>query len=206
MGLYPPLETTGENHRLQHLAEVRASLEKERDFRASLYKKYRLGVNVVDRLDSGLSVAGAAMAAMGVGLLTTIIATPIAIGLQAGAIASGLLGAGGRFIYRKLEAKARKHDQIWVLAVSKLNSIADRISSALTVDKISEEEFHLILSEYNQMKAEIPSGRQKEGGLAETEKKQLMNLMRDKAMLTAHTKLLEELRGPFELVQSQTHL
>ena len=69
------------------------------------------------------------MVATGVGLLTTIIATPIAIGLQAGAIASGLLGAGGRSIYRKLEAKARKHDQIRVQAVSKLNSIADKISA-----------------------------------------------------------------------------
>ena len=33
MGLYPPLETTGDNHRLQHVAEVRSRLEKERDFR-----------------------------------------------------------------------------------------------------------------------------------------------------------------------------
>ena len=102
--------------------------------RASLYKKYRQGANVIDGLDTGLLVAGAAMAATGVGLLTTIIATPVAIGLQAGAIASGLLGAGGRFICRKLEAKARKHDQIRVQAVSKLNSIADRISAALTDD------------------------------------------------------------------------
>ena len=174
MGLYPPLETTGKNHRHQHMAEVRARLEKERDFRASLYKKYRRGANVVDGLDTGFSVAGAAMAATGVGLLTTIIATPVAIGLQAGAIASGLLGAGGRFIRRKLEAKAKKHDQIRVQAVSKLNSIADRISAALTDDKISEEEFRLILSEvdkYDQMKAEIRRGRQKEGGLPEIEKK-----------------------------------
>ena len=114
------------------------------------------------------------MAATGVGLLTTIIATPVAFGLQAGAIASGLLGGGGRLICRKLEAKARKHDQIRVLAVSKLNSIADRISAALTDDKISEEEFRLILSEvdkYDQMKAEIRRGRQKEGGLPETETK-----------------------------------
>ena len=134
------------------------------------------------------------MAATGVGLLTTIIAAPVAIGLQAGAIACGLLRAGGRFICWKLEAKARKHDQIWVLAVSKLNSIADRISTALTDDKISEEEFRLILSEvnkYDQMKAEIRRGRQKEGGLSENEKKQLMNLMRDEAMLTARSKLLE---------------
>ena len=42
---------------------------------------------------------------------------------------------------------ARKHDQIRVLAVSKLNSIADRISAALTDDKIAEDEFRLILSE-----------------------------------------------------------
>ena len=139
------------------------------------------------------------MAATGVGLLTMIIAAPVAIGLQAGVIACGLLGASGRFICWKLEAKARKHDQIRVLALSKLNTIADRISAALTDDKISEEEFHLILSEvdkYNQMKAEICRGRQKEGGgLSKNKKKQLMNLMRDEAMLTARTKLLEELRA-----------
>ena len=158
------------------MAEVRARPEKERDFRVSLYKKYRRGwgvggANVVDGLDTGLSVAGAAMAATGVGLLTTIIAAPVAIGLQAGAIACGLLGAGGRFICRRLEAKARKHDQIRVLAVSKLNSIADRISAALTDDKISEEGFRLSeVDKYNQMKAEIRRGRQKEGGVSETEK------------------------------------
>ena len=173
MGLYPPLETTGDNHRLQHVAEVRSRLEKKRDFRASLYKKYRRGANVVDGLDTGLPVAGAPMAATGVGLLTTIIAAPVAIGLQAGAIACGMLGAGGRFICRKLEAKARKHDQIRVLAVSKLNSITDRISAALTDDKISEEEFRLIFSEvdkYGQMKDEIRRGRQKEGSLPDRKK------------------------------------
>ena len=173
-GTLPTTWDDWRDHRLQHLAKVRARLEKERDFRASLYKKYRRGANVVDGLDTGLSVAGAVMAAMGVGLLTTKIATPIAIDLQAGAIASGLLGAGGRFIYRTLEAKARKHDQIRVLAVSKLNSIVDRISAVLTDDKISKEEFCLILSEvdkYDQMKAEIRRGHQKDGGLPETEKK-----------------------------------
>ena len=109
------------------------------------------------------------MAATGVGLLTTIIAAPVAIGLQARAIACGLLRAGRRLICRKLEAKARKHDQIRVLAVSKLNSIADRISTTLTDDKISKEEFRLILSEvdkYDQMKAEIRRGHQREGGLS----------------------------------------
>ena len=127
----------------------------------------------MDGLDTALSVASAGFAVSGAGAPTTIIAAPVAVGLQAGAIACGLLGAGGRFICRRLEAKARKHDQIRVLAVSKLNSIADRISAALTDDKISEEEFRQILSEvdkYNQMKAKIRRGREKEGGLSETGK------------------------------------
>ena len=90
------------------------------------------------------------------------------------------MGAGGRFICRRLEAKARKHNHIRVLPESKLNTMADRISTTLTDDKISEEEFRLILSEvdkYDQMKAEIRRGHQKEGG----EKKQLLRLMRGDA-------------------------
>ena len=113
---------TGDNHRLQHVAEVRSHLEKEWDFRASLYQKYQWGDNVLDGLDTVLSMASAGLAVSGVGVLTTIIAVPVAVGLQAGVIACGLLGVGGRFICRKLEAKARKHDQIQVLAVSKLNN------------------------------------------------------------------------------------
>ena len=149
----------------------------------------------MDGLDTAISVAGAGLAASGVGLLATIVAAPVAVGQQAGAIACGLLGAGGKFIGRRLEAKARKHDQIRVLAESKLNTIADRISTALTDDKISEEEFRLIVSEldkYNHMKVEI-RGRRKQGGLPEGEKKQLLHLMRDEAMMAARTKLLEEL-------------
>ena len=59
----------------------------------------------MDGLDTGLSEAGAAMAAAGVGLLTTIIAAPVASGLQAGAIACRLLGAGGRSFVGSLKPK-----------------------------------------------------------------------------------------------------
>ena len=161
--LYPPLES-GETHRLQHVAEMRFRLEKERDFRALMYKKYRRGANVVDGIDTALSVTSVGLAASGVGLLSTIIAAPVALGLQAGAIVCGLLGAGGKLVGRRVQAKARKHDLIRGLAESKLNTIADRISVALNDDKITEEEFRLILYEidkYNQMKAEI-RGRQKQ--------------------------------------------
>ena len=60
------------------------------------------------------------------------------------------------------------------LAESKLNTIADRISVSLNDDKITEEEFRLILSEvdkYNQMKAEIRGHQKHSGGLSVDEKK-----------------------------------
>ena len=85
MTLYPPLES-GETNRLQHVAEVRFRREKERDFRASMYKKYRRGANVADGIDTALSVTSVSLAASGVGLLSTIIAAAVPIGLQAGAI------------------------------------------------------------------------------------------------------------------------
>ena len=197
MTLYPPLES-GETHRLQHVAEVRFRLEKERHFRASLYNKYRRETYFVDGLGTALSVTSVGLAATGVGLLSTIIAVPVALGLQAGAIVCGLLGAGGKLVGRRLQAKARKHDLIRGLAESKLNTIADRISTVLTDDRITEEEFRLILSEvdkYNQMKAEI-RGRQKPSvGLSEDEKNRLFQRARDEAMITARAKILEEIQA-----------
>ena len=160
-----------------------------------MYKKYRRGANVVDGIDTALSVISVGLAASGVGLLSTIIAAPVALGLQAGAIVCGLLGAGGKLVGRRLQAKARKHDLIRGLSESKLNTIADRISVALNDDKITEEEFRLILSEvdkYNQMKTKI-HGRQKQS-LSEYEKKKnrLFQRARDEAMMTARAKLFKE--------------
>lgn len=99
----------------------------------------------MDGLDTALSVARLSLAASGLGLLSSTIAVPFALDLQAWSIVCGLLlEAGGKFIGRKLQAE--KHNQICVLAKSKLNSIADRISTAVSADTISYGEFRLILS------------------------------------------------------------
>ena len=73
----------------------------------------------------------------------------------------------------------------------KLNTIADRISVARNDDKITEEEFRLILSEvgmFDQMRNET-CGRQKQsGGFSEDEKNRLFQRARDEAMIAARTK------------------
>ena len=97
MTLYPPPES-GETYRLQNVAEVRFRLEKERDFRTSMYKKYRRGANVADGIDTALWMTSVGLAASGVGLLSRIIAAPVAIGLRGGAIVCGFLGAGEKLV------------------------------------------------------------------------------------------------------------
>ena len=73
-----------------------------------MYKKYRRGANVVDGIDTALWVTSVGLAASSVGLLSTIIAAPVALGLQAGVIVCGLLGAGGKLVGRRLQAKAKE--------------------------------------------------------------------------------------------------
>ena len=106
----------------------------------------------------------------------------VAIGIQAGADVCGLLGASGNVLRLRLQAKATKHNQIRILAESKLNSVADRISAAQTDHKISDEEFLLILSEidkYNQMKEDIRGRQKQDVGLSEGEKNELTRRRRE---------------------------
>ena len=113
------------------------------------------------------------LAATGVGLLSTIIAAPVAIGIGAGTMVCGLLGDVGKLAGGRLQAKARKHDLIHGLAESKLNKIADPISVALNDDKITIEEFRLIFAEVNKFKQttnEIHGCQKQSSGLSEDEK------------------------------------
>jgi len=60
--------------------------------------------------------------------------------------------------------KAKKHDEIKILAASKLNTIADYVSTALIDNEITAQEFKLLLDElvkYEQMKKELQRGRKK---------------------------------------------
>jgi hypothetical protein len=84
----------------------------------------------------------------GVTLLITVIATPIVIAMEGVALGTGGLSATGNIICGKvLLSKAKKHYQITMLAQSKLSTISDHISKALRDNKISDEEFTLVLSE-----------------------------------------------------------
>jgi hypothetical protein len=69
-----------------------------------MQKKYRCGV---DKVDAALLTASMGMGVGGVSLLSTIIAAPVVLGLEIGALVCGLLGVGGKFISYRLAVKAK---------------------------------------------------------------------------------------------------
>ena len=168
--LYPTLPSAPEEasapedasvYRLQKISELEKFLECERDARCALYKKYKRGCNMVDGIDTAMACASLGLGASGIGLLTTVIAAPVVVGLEIAAGACALVGIAGKFIGRKLWTKAEKHGQIRMLAESKLNTISDHISMALRDGACDENEYKLILDEvdkYRKMKAAIKQG------------------------------------------------
>jgi len=103
--LYPDLSCPGDNknclhgklpepaqsYRLQEISQLKKRLGDERDKRAELYKKYHRGVNALDGVDTALLTVGMGMGVGGVGLLSTIIAAPVVLGLEIVALTCGVL-------------------------------------------------------------------------------------------------------------------
>ena len=89
-------------------------------------------------MDTALVAASLGMGAAGVGLLTTVIAALVVLGLEIAAVICGLAAIASKLVGRRLLVKAKKHDEIQILAVSKLNTIADHVSTALLDGAISD--------------------------------------------------------------------
>ena len=190
IGLYPILPTAPENnkdsahsYRLQIIKEMQKQIEHEREKRLTLSKKYHRSVQIINILDTILVGATMGLGVAGIGLLSTIIAAPITITMEAVAIGTGFLSIIGAQVNKKLALKAEKHEKIKTLADAKLNTISDHISKALKDNFISDDEFSLIISElekFNNMKEEIRSKIRV--GIDEATKQSLINQGRENAM------------------------
>ena len=120
----------------------------ERDKRNELSIKYNRGVNIIGVIDNCLGVTAIRLGITGVGLLSTIVAAPAVIGMEAVTIAMELLRVVGNRAIKQMSLKIEKHEKIAMLAVSSLNAISSLMSKALTDNTISDEEYSLILFEF----------------------------------------------------------
>ena len=186
--LYPTLP--GPDFRLTEVSRLQAQLQAEYDSREVYYKKYRRAVNIFDGIDTGFTVTGIVLGGVGTGLLASLIGAPLVPPIMGCGLLCGLLSGGAKIASRSLRNKAKKHDQIRVLAQSKINSISDIVSKALGDGSISHDEYQLISREvqgYHGLKAEIRGKKLLE--LDEATKRELIEQGRNEARLSLLQKL-----------------
>ena len=143
----------GHSYRLKVISDVQKFLEDEITKRDAYSKKYFRIDKITSNVDSVLISITLGAGITGAALSTTVVAAPIVLGLEIGPAATGLISLLGNVVVRKTTLKAEKHLKISMLAKAKLDTIASHISEALMDNKISDDEFKLIMEELNKYKA-----------------------------------------------------
>ena len=153
-----PLEDDSQKYRMVKIAEMEKFLRSEINNREQLskkFKRYSTTTRIADTaLISGIVITGAGS----ITLLSTGIGLPASIALAS----ISLLLSMGTVITRKTikitDTKSKKHDQIRLVAESKLDSISDVVSTDIQDGDISPQEYQRIIKEveyYRHIKQEI---------------------------------------------------
>ena len=157
----PPIEDQGQGYRLQKINKIQAFLEKEVATREALSKKYFKAARIVDNVDTVLIAITLGGGAEGIGLLSTVVAAPAVVVIEGVALFTGLLSVIGKYSVKKSTSKAEKHENIKTIASTKLHTISSHISKALNDNKVTDEEFRLILEELEKYKVMMEEVRSK---------------------------------------------
>ena len=143
----------GHSYRLKVITDVQNFLETEISKRDAFNKKYFRVARIVSNGDCVLITISLGLGTAGAVLLSTVVATPIALGLEIGAATLGFISLIGNIAVKKTTIKVEKHLKIKMLASAKLDTIASHISKAMMDNYISDDEFKLIMEELNKYKA-----------------------------------------------------
>ena len=145
--------TTAQSYRINMLEKIQSEIELEREKREVIIEKYNKGCTAIDVVQHGLIITMIACGATSLGAILTTVGIPIALAMDVGAVTVGILSVASNRIGKYLKVKMNKHEKIRTLAKTKLSVISDYISRAIEDDNVSDEEYALILSEYNKYNA-----------------------------------------------------
>ena len=183
--IYPRLDE-GHVVRCQKIMEIEGDLRKEIIFRSRLYKHYSRTSSLATGIDAFVGVASLGVDITAVAITGTVVGAPVGVilggvGIGLGAVAIACIPA-----VVKLGLKAKKHLSIKNIAESKLNTIRDHYSRALTDSHCSHEEFKIITDEwekYLEMKSQMKKKIQSE----------ISNIKNEDFMKSVQNKVVEDL-------------
>jgi len=136
-----------DDFRLGQISEVKKFFEEEIEFRRKIFSKYKKAFNAITAVSHTLNAASLASGAVSVTSLAGVVTAPIGIALGGVTIASAIISSGLSWEKKRILKKLDKHEKICTLAISKLNTINDLVSKAMSDSQISSDEFTLILKE-----------------------------------------------------------
>ena len=151
--IYPVLRTEAVQD--VNIYDMQKELSVERNEREKSYTKYNkidTTLSIVETMAEGVAIAAGSI---GIASIATVVAAPVGFVLEGIALCLGGTAMAMKFARRKITKKLKKHDEIRVLAESKLNTIGSHVSKAFEDGCISQEEFVLISEErakYSEMK------------------------------------------------------
>jgi len=136
-----------DNYRLQYIQDIKKYLEQSSEQRLSLSKKYTKLYNSLHYTNYFLNFISTGAAVGSVSTLSTVLLIPVSIGLGAVSIGCGGLSIIISKLNKKIKSKQDKHRDIYNLAETKLSTIESLLSKSLQDNKLSHNEFTLILEE-----------------------------------------------------------
>lgn len=152
--------------RLSKIEQVQSEISKERDKRECMYKKYNKVVSFLSTTENVLDCIGAVFGIVGLTAIAGVVSAPIGIAFESATVGFVGLGLVFKRFSKKYREKAKKHDEIRVLAEAKLNTISDLVSQAVDDGDINHEEFVMINNELRKFNGMRDSIRNRAGLVA----------------------------------------
>ena len=137
---------------------MRHSSYKEMEEREKLAKKIRRIGNSILIVDTGLIITTVITGSTSIAAFASGVAIPIGIILTGTSLLLSIATTVTQKSLSAINVKQKKHEEIRLLAQTKLESIQDIISKALTDGRVSDLKFERILSElerYRMLKQEV---------------------------------------------------
>ena len=137
--------------RLKRINDMQKGISVERNERERSYTKYNKIDRTLSIVETMAECGGIATGMVGIASLASVVALPVGFVLEGVAIGLGGMAMAIKYALYKFTKKFKKHDEIRVLAESKLNTIESHVSKAIEYGCISQEE----RAKYSEMKENI---------------------------------------------------
>ena len=100
-----------------------------------------------DYFDKSLIALSVTTSSISIASFATVIGTPVGMASASFSLAFSISTGTVKKLLKTTRSKRKKHNKIFMLARSKLNSIENKISAALINNEISLEDFMTIINE-----------------------------------------------------------